>query len=360
MARRLNSLPIRPIPITPSVLLYTSTPSKFFLSQLLVRTFASACEILRARQSNNENACSAVERVFPPGALSTTIPRRVAVSTSTLSTPTPARPTTRSFTPAFKIAAVIFVWLRTTSALNDGMSATSSRSLDPVLTVTSSARSRESSSTPRSEIGSEIRTFGESICCRAGASPAGQPKPSLYNWLLSLSVNDQVNGVGQMLSHVCRNATAEKLHHGRTLGGADDEEINAHRCGKIDDGRSSVLAYSVNRHHVNAAFGSKFAHRAHDGVCFRIILPFGAAKPCACRCIVNGDLLNVEHKERGFTQLCFVQSKTEDRCDSSRCHHDFLAFLQARSHVCDEVRRDHPSYFTRYRQSGEALPFQCV
>ena len=99
-----------------------------------------------------------------------------------------------------------------------------------------------------------------------------------------------------MLSHVCRNATAEKLHHGRTLGGADDEEINAHRCGKIDDGRSSVLAYSVNRHHVNAAFGSKFAHRAHDGVCFRIILPFGAAKPCACCCIVNGDLLHIEHK----------------------------------------------------------------
>src|SRR5499427_4448588 len=59
---------MRPMPITPSVLLYNSTPSKFFLSQCLSRTFASACGILRATQSNNENACSAVEIVFPPGA----------------------------------------------------------------------------------------------------------------------------------------------------------------------------------------------------------------------------------------------------------------------------------------------------
>ena len=99
---------MRPIPITPSVLLYSSTPSKFFLSQCLLRTFASACGILRATESNNENACSAVEIVFPPGAFNTTTPRRVAVSTSTLSTPTPARPTTRSLLPAFKISAVTF------------------------------------------------------------------------------------------------------------------------------------------------------------------------------------------------------------------------------------------------------------
>ena len=50
-----------------------------------------------------------------------------------------------------------------------------------------------------------------------------------------------------MLGDVCRNATAEELHHRRTLRGTDDEEIHAHRCGKIDDGRGSVLAYSVKR-----------------------------------------------------------------------------------------------------------------
>ena len=39
---------------------------------------------------------SAVETVLPPGVFITTTPRCVAASTSTLSTPTPARPTTRN------------------------------------------------------------------------------------------------------------------------------------------------------------------------------------------------------------------------------------------------------------------------
>ena len=61
-------------------------------------------------------------------------------STSTLSIPTPARPTTRSFDPAFKTAAVILVWLRTTTALKSGMISTSAASLKPVCTVTSKRR----------------------------------------------------------------------------------------------------------------------------------------------------------------------------------------------------------------------------
>src|SRR6478672_1970827 len=160
IARRLSSLPIRPIPITPSVLLYSSTPSKFFLSQALLRTFASACGIFRATQSNNENACSAVEIVFPPGAFSTTTPRRVAVSTSTLSTPTPARPTTRNFLAAFKIFAVTFVWLRMMSAAKSGMASANCVSFNPVCTLASRAPPRVSSSIPRCEIASAIKTFG--------------------------------------------------------------------------------------------------------------------------------------------------------------------------------------------------------
>jgi hypothetical protein len=39
-------------------------------------------------------ACSAAETTVDSGALATTIPRRVAASMSTLSTPTPARPIT--------------------------------------------------------------------------------------------------------------------------------------------------------------------------------------------------------------------------------------------------------------------------
>ena len=44
----------------------------------------------------SEKACSAVEIVFPPGVFMTMMPRFVAASTSTLSTPTPARPMTFS------------------------------------------------------------------------------------------------------------------------------------------------------------------------------------------------------------------------------------------------------------------------
>ena len=85
----------------PSVLLKSSTPSRFFRSHFPPRSIASACGIFRATQSRSEKACSAVEIVFPPGAFITITPRRVASSTSTLSIPTPARPTTRSFDPAF-------------------------------------------------------------------------------------------------------------------------------------------------------------------------------------------------------------------------------------------------------------------
>ena len=44
--------------------------------------------------------CSAAETTFDSGAFATTMPRRVAASTSTLSTPTPARPITFSFVAA--------------------------------------------------------------------------------------------------------------------------------------------------------------------------------------------------------------------------------------------------------------------
>jgi len=54
--------------------------------------------------------CSAAEITVDSGALATTIPRRVAASTSTLSTPTPARPITfsrsaRSISPASSFVA---------------------------------------------------------------------------------------------------------------------------------------------------------------------------------------------------------------------------------------------------------------
>ena len=65
--------------------------------------------MLRAIETISEKACSAVEMVFPPGVFITMMPRLVAASTSTLSTPTPARPTTLSFVAASMTLALTFV-----------------------------------------------------------------------------------------------------------------------------------------------------------------------------------------------------------------------------------------------------------
>ena len=53
--------------------------------------------------------CSAAEMTVDSGAFATTIPRRVAASTSTLSTPTPARPITFSRSARSIRSAVSFV-----------------------------------------------------------------------------------------------------------------------------------------------------------------------------------------------------------------------------------------------------------
>jgi len=60
------------------------------------RIEASAAATLRASARRSASVSSAAAMVFPVGALTTVIPARVAASRSTLSTPTPARPITRS------------------------------------------------------------------------------------------------------------------------------------------------------------------------------------------------------------------------------------------------------------------------
>ena len=58
--------------------------------------------------------CSAAEMTVDSGAFATTMPRRVAASTSTLSTPTPARPITLSRSARSIRSRVSFVAERTT------------------------------------------------------------------------------------------------------------------------------------------------------------------------------------------------------------------------------------------------------
>ena len=61
-------------------------------------------------------ACSAAERMLDWGALTTMTPRAVAASTSTLSRPMPARPTTTRSVPAARTSGVTWVDDRMTRA----------------------------------------------------------------------------------------------------------------------------------------------------------------------------------------------------------------------------------------------------
>ena len=63
----------------------------------------------RDSASISARACSAAAIVLPSGEFTTITPRRVAAGTSTLSTPTPARPMMRNLVAASITSAVTWV-----------------------------------------------------------------------------------------------------------------------------------------------------------------------------------------------------------------------------------------------------------
>ncbi len=100
---------MRPNPSRPSVFSYSSTPPHFDRSQRPATSALCACGTLRASASSIANVCSAAVMTLDCGALATMMPRLVAASTSTLSTPTPARPITFSLSPRAIRSAVSLV-----------------------------------------------------------------------------------------------------------------------------------------------------------------------------------------------------------------------------------------------------------
>ena len=76
------------------------------------RVLAVASGICRASESIMATACSAVVTALPNGVFITTTPRAVALVTSTLSTPMPARPTTFRFGAASISSRVTLLALR--------------------------------------------------------------------------------------------------------------------------------------------------------------------------------------------------------------------------------------------------------
>ena len=109
MARSATIEPILPQPMMPSVLAVISTPMKRFFSHLPAWVETSAAGIWRATANIMAMACSAVVMELPKGVFITMMPRWVATGTSTLSTPMPARPMTRSFLAAASTFSVTLV-----------------------------------------------------------------------------------------------------------------------------------------------------------------------------------------------------------------------------------------------------------
>ena len=136
-ARAATARPMRPKPMIPSVFPCSSAPMKRLRSQFAAFTLLFACATLRASDTSKAIVCSAVVIVFPSGAFITTIPRVVAAGTSMLSTPTPARPTTRSFSALSIKLAVTFVSLRTTRPSQSASASFSASGARPVCFTTS-------------------------------------------------------------------------------------------------------------------------------------------------------------------------------------------------------------------------------
>ena len=150
-ARWATSWPMRPKPMMPSVFSYSSTPLYLERSQRPSTSEACAWGTLRASAVSSAMVCSAAVITLDWGALATTMPRRVAASTSTLSTPTPARPTALRLSALSIRSAVSLVAERMRMPSNSPMRRSSSPSSQSAPSSTSNPASR-SSSTPLSPI----------------------------------------------------------------------------------------------------------------------------------------------------------------------------------------------------------------
>src|ERR1039457_4620162 len=115
-ARFTTSRPMLPRPTMPSVLPRSSVPMNFRFSHLPDLVDALARGMERASDNVSARVCSATETALPPGVFITRTPAAVAAGSSMLSTPTPARPITRSFGAAESIPPFTITALRTINA----------------------------------------------------------------------------------------------------------------------------------------------------------------------------------------------------------------------------------------------------
>src|ERR1019366_3236995 len=177
-ARLTTSRPILPRPMMPSVLPRSSLPMSFFFSHLPARVEALACGIRRAMASMSASVCSATETALPPGVFMTSTPASVAASRSTLSTPTPARPMTRSLGAFSSTAAFTCTALRTSSASASARCWAYSLGLE---TMTFQPGWDRNSSIPAAARGSAMRIFIMFRLCLCGLRFDGSVRVNLLN-----------------------------------------------------------------------------------------------------------------------------------------------------------------------------------
>ena len=131
-------------------------PPNFERSHFPAVSDECACGMLRQSASSSAMVCSAAAIVFASGALATMMPCLVAAGTSTLSTPTPARPITLRRVPFSIRSAVSLVAERIRIASYSPMRDSSSPSSQS--TPRSTWKRSRSRSTPESAIFSLTRT----------------------------------------------------------------------------------------------------------------------------------------------------------------------------------------------------------
>src|SRR5512135_1485233 len=170
-ARLATARPTRPRPMIPSALPPSWVPVNLVRSQRPALRLSLALTTFRERASIRAIVCSAVEIVLPPGVFMTTIPWRVAVGTSMLSTPTPARAITLRRGWPFRTSAVSCVPDRITMPSASASAARRAPGSSLVETTTSRPLSARSSSRPSSASLSVTNTRCATIegppCCFA-------------------------------------------------------------------------------------------------------------------------------------------------------------------------------------------------
>ena len=174
--RRATWVPIRPRPMTRSRFPESCMPMNRLRFHSPDATEFHAWGTFRTRESIMARVCSVAARVFPVGALITTIPRRLAAARSMLSTPTPALATARSFFAAPSTSPSRGVPLRV-SMPSASATASSSSSLErPSRTSTWSSFSFRSRLIPASDTVSVTSTFISVIPLPLSSSSRQLPK----------------------------------------------------------------------------------------------------------------------------------------------------------------------------------------